>query len=132
MCASAAQVSIGGGRLANRLQELIGETMIEDMPIRFAAIATEIGDRTRSVAYAARCRSPFAPPTLCQVFFRRSISAAAGWSTAPWSIRFRFLRHARWAPAWSSPSIWMPTASPRHHDCEPRFGLGRRAASSGG
>jgi NTE family protein len=34
---------IGGGRLANRLQESIGETSIEDLPLRFAAIATEIG-----------------------------------------------------------------------------------------
>ena len=34
---------IGGGRLANRLQESIGEIAIEDLPIRFAAIATEIG-----------------------------------------------------------------------------------------
>jgi NTE family protein len=34
---------IGGGRLANRLQESIGETTIEDLPLRFAAIATEIG-----------------------------------------------------------------------------------------
>jgi len=34
---------IGGGRLANRLQESIGETAIEDLPVRFAAIATEIG-----------------------------------------------------------------------------------------
>jgi NTE family protein len=34
---------IGGGRLANRLEESIGDTAIEDLPIRFAAIATEIG-----------------------------------------------------------------------------------------
>jgi NTE family protein len=34
---------IGGGRLANRLQESIGEATIENLPIRFAAIATEIG-----------------------------------------------------------------------------------------
>jgi NTE family protein len=34
---------IGGGRLANRLQESVGESSIEDLPIRFAAIATEIG-----------------------------------------------------------------------------------------
>jgi NTE family protein len=34
---------IGGGRLANRLQQSIGESNIEDLPIRFAAIATEIG-----------------------------------------------------------------------------------------
>jgi NTE family protein len=34
---------IGGGRLANRLQDSIGETAIEDLPVRFAAIATEIG-----------------------------------------------------------------------------------------
>ena len=34
---------IGGGRLAARLQESLGKTLIEDLPIRFAAIATEIG-----------------------------------------------------------------------------------------
>ncbi len=34
---------IGGGRLANRLQDSIGKALIEDLPIRFAAIATEIG-----------------------------------------------------------------------------------------
>ena len=34
---------IGGGRLAARLQESIGKTSIEELPIRFAAIATEIG-----------------------------------------------------------------------------------------
>ena len=34
---------IGGGRLAGRLEESIGDAAIEDLPIRFAAIATEIG-----------------------------------------------------------------------------------------
>ena len=34
---------VGGGRLAARLQELLGKTLIEDLPVRFAAIATEIG-----------------------------------------------------------------------------------------
>jgi NTE family protein len=34
---------ISGGRLARRLEEAIGETLIEDLPIRFAAIATEVG-----------------------------------------------------------------------------------------
>jgi NTE family protein len=34
---------ISGGRLANRLHESIGATLIEDLPMRFAAIATEIG-----------------------------------------------------------------------------------------
>ena len=34
---------ISGGRLASRLHELIGATLIEDLPIRFAAIATEVG-----------------------------------------------------------------------------------------
>ncbi|MPZ56445.1 MAG: phospholipase [Rhizobiales bacterium] len=33
---------IGGGRLANRLEKSIGRTVIEDLPIRFAAIATEV------------------------------------------------------------------------------------------
>lgn len=34
---------IGGGRLANRLHDSIGSTLIEDLPVRFAAIATEVG-----------------------------------------------------------------------------------------
>jgi NTE family protein len=34
---------IGGTRLAHRLQQSIGDIGIEDLPIRFAAVATEIG-----------------------------------------------------------------------------------------
>ena len=34
---------ISGGRLAARLQELVGKVSIENMPVRFAAIATEVG-----------------------------------------------------------------------------------------
>jgi len=34
---------IGGGRLAKRLVEAVGTTSIEDLPLRFAAIATEVG-----------------------------------------------------------------------------------------
>ena len=34
---------IGGNRLARRLMDAIGTTAIEDLPIRFAAIATEVG-----------------------------------------------------------------------------------------
>jgi NTE family protein len=34
---------ISGGRLAHRLQDSIGDTAIEDLPVRFAAIATEVG-----------------------------------------------------------------------------------------
>jgi NTE family protein len=34
---------IGGGRLARRLEEAIGATSIEELPARFAAIATEVG-----------------------------------------------------------------------------------------
>jgi len=34
---------IGGGRLARRLTEAIGTTAIEDLQVRFAAIATEVG-----------------------------------------------------------------------------------------
>jgi NTE family protein len=34
---------IGGGRLAGRLHQSIGATVIEDLPMRFAAIATEVG-----------------------------------------------------------------------------------------
>jgi NTE family protein len=34
---------IGGGRLAGRLHESIGSTLIEELPMRFAAIATEVG-----------------------------------------------------------------------------------------
>ena len=34
---------IGGGRLAKQLEEAIGTRSIEELPIRFAAIATEVG-----------------------------------------------------------------------------------------
>jgi NTE family protein len=34
---------INGARLARRLDEALGDTAIEDLPVRFAAIATEIG-----------------------------------------------------------------------------------------
>ncbi len=34
---------ISGGRLAARLEESIGKTLIEQLPVRFAAIATEVG-----------------------------------------------------------------------------------------
>jgi NTE family protein len=34
---------IGGGRLAKRLHESIGATLIEDLPMQFATIATEVG-----------------------------------------------------------------------------------------
>ncbi len=34
---------IGGGRLAARLNEAIGKALIEDLPVRFAAITTEVG-----------------------------------------------------------------------------------------
>jgi NTE family protein len=34
---------IGGERLATRLNKAIGKTLIEDLPVRFAAITTEVG-----------------------------------------------------------------------------------------
>jgi NTE family protein len=34
---------IGGGRLTKRLEEAMGARTIEDLPVRFAAIATEVG-----------------------------------------------------------------------------------------
>ena len=34
---------IGGGRLAKRLEQAMGVTSIEELPLRFAAIATEVG-----------------------------------------------------------------------------------------
>jgi len=34
---------IGGGRLARRLEEAMGARTIEELPVRFAAIATEVG-----------------------------------------------------------------------------------------
>jgi NTE family protein len=34
---------IGGGRLAKQLTQAMGSTLIEDLPVRYAAIATEVG-----------------------------------------------------------------------------------------
>jgi hypothetical protein len=39
---------IGGGRLARRLEQAIGTTSIEDLPVRFRAIATEVGTGMKS------------------------------------------------------------------------------------
>lgn len=34
---------IGGGRLADRLEQVLGDTLIESLPMKFAAITTEVG-----------------------------------------------------------------------------------------
>ena len=91
---------IGGGRLAARLDEKLGNTPIEALPIRFATIATEVGTGheiwlTRGRLVDAM-RASYALPGI----FPPVRSAAAGWSTARWSIRCRCRRRARSAPAW--------------------------------
>ena len=81
---------ISGGRLAARLNELIGKTLIEDLPVSFAAITTEVGSGHEvwlargSLALALRASYP------SREFFRQYVSAVAGWSMARWSIHCRF------------------------------------------
>src|SRR3954464_6814715 len=45
---------IGGEKLATRLEEAVGETLIEDLPIKFASVATEV--RTRHAIWLTRGR----------------------------------------------------------------------------
>ena len=39
---------MGGDRLRNRLEAALGDTRIEDLPVRFAGVATEIGAAMKS------------------------------------------------------------------------------------
>ena len=72
---------IGGGRLAKQLTEAMGNTAIEELPIRFAAIATEVGTGHEiwltkgSLALAMRASYG------CREYFPRYASVDAGWST---------------------------------------------------
>jgi NTE family protein len=49
---------ISGGRLAGQLEESMGKTLIEELPVRFAAIATEVG--TGHEVWLARGSLPLA------------------------------------------------------------------------
>ena len=58
---------IGGGRLARRLEQAIGNTSIEDLPVRFAAIAGAGWSMARwSIRSRSRRRAPLARASLLQ------------------------------------------------------------------
>ncbi len=61
---------IGGGRLANRLDDTLGDTTFADLPLRLATIATEVG--TGHEIWLTRGRlgdAMSAPPMRCPEFF---------------------------------------------------------------
>ena len=102
---------ISGNRLARQLEESVGTKNIEDLPIRFAAIATEVGTGHEvwltHGSLALTLRASYALPGI----FPPCIWAAAGWSTAHSSIRCRCRRRAPSVRGSSSPSTWTPTGS---------------------
>ena len=102
---------LGGGKLADKIAEAIGDVTIDKLPMRYAAIATEIGTGHEIWITRGMLRTRCAPPTRCRESFRRSGSATAGWSTARWSIRCRSRSRARSARAWSSRSTSTPICS---------------------
>ncbi len=75
---------IGGDRLKRLLARDLGEVLVEDLPLRFAAVATEL--RTGHEIWLTRgrwwrrCRRP----TPCRGSSTRCIWATAGSSTARW------------------------------------------------
>ena len=92
---------ISGSRLATRLEETLGDTMIEELPRQLRGDRDRTRQRPRDLAHtrphgrrAARVLRP------ARHFHAASASAAAGWSTAPSSIRCRSRRHARSARGW--------------------------------
>ena len=80
---------IGGGRLTAKLEEHLGGTAIETLPIRFAAITTEVGTGHEIWLTRGRLVDAMPRPMRCRESFRRSRSTAAGWSTGRWSTRCR-------------------------------------------
>ena len=122
---------IGGGKLAARLEEKLGNTPIEALPIRFATITTEVG--TGHEIWLTRGRlvdamRAYALPGI----FPPVVSTAAGWSTARWSIRCRCRPRARSARGSSSRSISTPifwaAASPSAATASSKRRRPRRAA----
>ena len=91
---------IRGDHLAGQLETALTDARIDDLPIRFAAIATEFNTGHEIWLTRGRWWKPCAPPTRCPAFSRRYASADAGWWTARWSIRCRSRRRARSARGW--------------------------------
>ena len=100
---------IGGGRLAERLQATLGKTTIDELPLRFAAIATEIGTGheiwlTRGRLVDALRASYSLPGVFAPVRVGgRWLMDGALVNPVPVSAA------ARSARAWSSPSTSTPT-----------------------
>ena len=86
---------IGGEKLAAQLEASIGQTLIEDLPLKFATVATEV--RTGHEIWLTHgrmveaMRASYALPGIS----RRCWSVTAGWSTAHLSTRCRSRRRAR-------------------------------------
>ena len=89
---------IGGGRLAAELENLIGPRLIEELPVKFAAIATEVATGHEIWLAHGRLveaiRASYALPGT----FPPVMIGDVGWSTAPSSIRFRYRPRAHLAP----------------------------------
>jgi NTE family protein len=101
---------IGGDKLAAQLEAAIGPTLIEDLPVKFATVATEV--RTGHEIWLTHgrmveaMRASYALPGI----FSPVLVGDAGWSTARWSIRCRYRRRARSARKSSSPPISRATS----------------------
>ena len=80
---------LSGGKLRDELARELAGRVIDELPIKFGAVATESALATRSgCGMAIWCRRS-APPMPCQAFSSRCGSTIAGCSTARWSIRCR-------------------------------------------
>ena len=75
---------IGGAKLAAELEGSIGTTLIEDLPIKFATVATEVRTGHEIWLTHGRVVDAMRLPMRCRASSRRSWSATAGWSMARW------------------------------------------------
>jgi NTE family protein len=92
---------IGGDKLAAQLEASVGQTVIEDLPQKFASVATEV--RTGHEIWLTHGR---------MVEAMRASYALPGIFSPVRSIRFQYRRRAPLAPRSSSPPISPATCSP--------------------
>ncbi len=116
---------IGGGRLAKRLVEAVGTTSIEDLPLRFAAIATEVGTGheiwlTRG-ALALAMRASYALPGIFPPVRLGGRWLVDGALVNPVPVSAARAFGARRHRGQSR----RRSRCPRRHDREPRLGCGR-------
>ena len=91
---------ISGGRLMAEMKKHMGDKRIEDLPMPFAAIATDLVTGHEVWLRTGRWPNCCGRRSRCPASSRPSASTSAGWSMARSSIPSPFPRAARWVLKW--------------------------------